>query len=164
MPGTTVWYLTIATLVGISGMFLWGMYTQLINGIPWGDKPMSDMGLLIVGGSSILLMIGLTVFISLHKLTLEIDREAFYVKFNPYFKEPKVFRKAELQSATVRKYQPIMEFGGWGLRIGLKKSKAYNITGNYGLQLVFTDGSKLLIGTRNEKELEAAVEKFNADG
>jgi hypothetical protein len=36
--------------------------------------------------------------------------------------------------------------------------KAYNISGNKGLQLVFTDGTKMLIGTSEPDALKAVLE------
>lgn len=162
--GTWIWYMTVLFVLWMCGLFGWGMYQQLILGETWGDKPMDDTMLLIVGISSIMITVAIMAFISLNRLTVEIDEKSIYVKFSPYFNQFKIFQKNDLQEVYVRKYKPILEYGGWGLRVGLKKSKAYNISGNWGLQLVFADGKKLLIGTRKPKELEKAIEKFKAHG
>lgn len=164
MSGSIIWYLTFITMIGVSGLFAWGMFQQLVMGNIWGDQPMSDLALLLVGTFTILLTVGIQVFLSFNQLTLEIDEKSIYVKFRPYFNQFKTFNHTDLQRAYVRKYKPIMEYGGWGIRIGLKKNKAYNISGNWGMQLVFADGSKLLIGTRRPKELEEALQKFKVDG
>jgi hypothetical protein len=37
------------------------------------------------------------------------------------------------------------------------KNRAFNATGNIGLQLVFKDGKKLLIGTQKPAEIEAVL-------
>lgn len=164
MSGSLIWYLTLISMVGITGLFLWGMYYQLVLGQMWGDNPMSDMTLVLVGSFTILLSVGIPIFLSMNQLTLEIDEKFIYVKFRPYFNQFKSFSHADLQQVYVRKYKPIMEYGGWGIRIGLKKNKAYNISGSWGMQLVFADGSKLLIGTRKPKELEEALQKFPVNG
>jgi hypothetical protein len=46
------------------------------------------------------------------------------------------------------------------LRYGLSaKGKAYNVSGNQGIQLVFKDGNSLLIGTQKPNEASAALQK-----
>jgi hypothetical protein len=57
-------------------------------------------------------------------------------------------------SIEVRKYSPIKEYGGWGFRYGFKNGKAYNISGNMGLQLILKNGDRILIGTQKPEELE----------
>lgn len=64
----------------------------------------------------------------------------------------------EIESVEARTYRPIFEYGGWGLR-GIGKNKAYNVSGNEGLQLVFKDGRRLLIGSQMGPALEAAARK-----
>jgi hypothetical protein len=41
------------------------------------------------------------------------------------------------------------------------KGKAFNVSGNKGLQLEFNDGRKLLIGTSKPEELEAFLLQLN---
>jgi len=58
----------------------------------------------------------------------------------------------------VRKYKPLLEYGGYGIR-GFGNNRALNISGNTGLQLVFKDGRKLLIGTKKGHEM---IEMLNS--
>ncbi|HEV2352733.1 MAG TPA: hypothetical protein VGR89_00685, partial [Puia sp.] len=55
-------------------------------------------------------------------------------------------------------YRPLHDFGGWGIRWG-EKGTAYTISGKFGIQLVFTHGSKLLVGTSRAREAEAVLER-----
>lgn len=64
----------------------------------------------------------------------------------------------EIASVEARKYRPILEYGGWGLR-GLGKNRAYNVSGTEGLQLVFKDGRRVLVGSRMAQALEEAARK-----
>jgi hypothetical protein len=50
------------------------------------------------------------------------------------------------------------EFGGWGIRYGFK-SKAYNVSGNKGLQIVLKNERQILFGSQRHKELEKVMEK-----
>ena len=40
----------LPTCLGCIGLFGWGMVQQLVLGRPWGDRPMSDVALLVVSG------------------------------------------------------------------------------------------------------------------
>ena len=63
-----------------------------------------------------------------------------------------------ISKSYIRQYQPIIEYGGWGIRIGLfGKGRAFNVRGNKGLQLEFKDNNKLLIGSNNSEELERVL-------
>ena len=59
----------------------------------------------------------------------------------------------------VRQYKPLSEYGGWGLRYG-SSGKAYNVSGNIGIQLHFKDGSTLLIGTNKKEEVEVVLKQI----
>jgi hypothetical protein len=58
----------------------------------------------------------------------------------------------------VRKYKPLLEYGGYGIR-GFGNNRALNIAGKTGLQLIFKDGRKLLIGTQKGLEM---IEMLNS--
>jgi hypothetical protein len=63
----------------------------------------------------------------------------------------------------VRTYRRILEYGGWGIRYALTGGGwAYNISGNRGVQLVFTGGKRLLIGAQHSEELATALEQASA--
>jgi TATA-box binding protein (TBP) (component of TFIID and TFIIIB) len=61
----------------------------------------------------------------------------------------------------VREYAPLSEYGGWGLRYSVNHGKAYNVSGNQGVQLFFTNGKKLLIGTQKPEEITAILKQIN---
>ncbi|SDL02555.1 hypothetical protein SAMN04487898_11451 [Pedobacter sp. ok626] len=61
----------------------------------------------------------------------------------------------------IRTYSPLGEYGGWGIRYSMSgQGMAYNVSGNKGLQLELNNGKKILIGTNNPTELEAALTKL----
>ncbi len=95
------------------------------------------------------------------KLETEIREDGIYVRFYPIHRKFKHYKWEDLQRVYMRKYSPIMEYGGWGLRFNnLGNGTAYNIAGNQGLQLEFPNGKKLLIGTQNSEEMAKAIEKW----
>jgi len=118
---------------------------------------MSDKGLIIVTR----LFVSLTLLVISFKLETKIKRDGIYVRFFPFHLKFNHCSWDSLSKSFVRKYFAITEYGGWGLKCGLGgKGKAYKVSGNYGLQLVFKTNEKLLIGTNKADELTNALHKI----
>lgn len=150
------WWLWLI-LLGINGLFLFSVFKQVIGGQQFGDKPMSNEGLLIVTGLTIILTI---MFVSFC-LDTTIKKDGIYVRFFPFHLKFKHYTWDRLTKSFVRQYSPLTEYGGWGLRFGLSgKGTAFNVSGDKGLQLEFTDNKKLLIGTNKPNELTETLNKI----
>ena len=92
------------------------------------------------------------------RLETQITKEGIYVRFFPFHLKFKFYDWKNISKSYIRQYQPIIEYGGWGIRIGLfGKGRAFNVRGNKGLQLEFKDNNKLLIGSNNSEELERVL-------
>tara|TARA_R110002051_G_scaffold222134_2_gene285773 strand:- start:71 stop:526 length:456 start_codon:yes stop_codon:yes gene_type:complete len=141
---------------------VYGIIQQIIYKNPMGDKPMTDAGLIFFTVS----MFFLTLLIFFIKLTTKIDEKGIHYQFYPFQLSIKKIPWNELAKVGVRTYLPISEFGGWGLRGGFffnkGKEKAVNISGNIGIQLIFKNGKKLLIGTQKKQEVESVLETYNS--
>ena len=95
------------------------------------------------------------------RLDTEIDAEGIRVRFIPFHFKFKTYNWNVIGQATVTTYNPVLDYGGYGLRFGLfGKGKAYNVSGDQGIQLVFKKGSKLLIGTQKPNEAAQALSNF----
>lgn len=106
----------------------------------------------------LLFLIALNALFYVAKLETKIDKDQVSIVFRPFINKPKAFRWEDIKEAHVRKYNSLTEFGGWGIRYGWN-GKAYNTSGNQGLQLVLKSGNKVLIGTQKPSELEAYLKK-----
>jgi len=62
----------------------------------------------------------------------------------------------ELRSAHARRYRPLLEYGGWGVRHGLGGT-AYNVRGNRGVQIALASGKSFLLGSQRSDELVRAL-------
>jgi hypothetical protein len=94
------------------------------------------------------------------KLETYVSRDGIDVRFFPFHIRFKRFRPEDLSEYYARRYRPIWEYGGWGIRYSFRYGKAYNVSGNRGVQLVFKNGKKLLIGTQKPEQLEAAIREI----
>jgi hypothetical protein len=116
-----------------------------------------------------LITIGIIVlsisFIFVFKLTTRIDEKGIHYQFFPIHFKVKTIPWQTISKAYVRTYYPISEFGGWGLRGGFffnkGKEKAINVSGDIGIQLIFKNGNKLLIGTQKKEEAKRVLETYN---
>lgn len=147
-----LWIMVLA----VNGVFLYGLFRQLVQKQEFGNKPMSDLALIMLN----LFNLTLTCFLLFVRLETKITEEGVYYRYYPL----QHFRKiiwGRIGQAYVRRYSPLREFGGWGLRIGWKKGMAYNVSGNQGLQLVYDQGRHLLLGTARPGELEAVLKKLD---
>ena len=145
--------------VGNLILFAYGFYKQLIAGKPWGDNPMSDVGLAF-STFAVLLIWGMVFYLfEKTKLITAIYEKEIRLRFPPFFFKEKIIPLQMIKKLEVRKYNPITEFGGWGLRYGLR-GKAYNVKGNMGLQIQFINSKKLLIGTQKPDQVTWAISKM----
>lgn len=93
------------------------------------------------------------------KLKTKIDEVGIHYQFFPFHLSLKTISWNEIKEADVRSYDPIGEYGGWGLKGGWskKRGKAINVSGDIGIQLVLKDETKLLIGTNKESDAKRVL-------
>jgi hypothetical protein len=133
-----------------------GVWQQVIGGTPWGHRPMSDPLLMLVTIVTFLVP-GITLWLLYSmRLTTVVDRGGIEVHFWPVRRRH--ISLAEIRSVAARDYNPILEYGGWGLRFG-RKGWAYNARGRRGVQLELNKGFPVLIGSQRADELAVAIEK-----
>ncbi len=133
-------WLVIIFIIGLS------MYNTVENA-----EFFSKTELFISSAVSILIFL-LFFFI---KLETKIDALGIRVRLFPFHLQFKYFPWKNIEKAYIREYSPVTEYGGWGLRSGMfGRGKAYTISGYLGLQLVFKDQKKLLIGTQRSGEIK----------
>ena len=140
----TQWWLWLILI------FSWGsMIYAFIS-----EKPVSNFANIISG----VVMCALPILFWQMRLITRITDEGIYVRFIPFHFKEQFYAWDSIESAQVRTYSPLKEYGGWGIKYGFNgQGKVYNVSGNEGLQLVFKSGEKLLIGTQKPGEIQAAV-------
>jgi hypothetical protein len=109
--------------------------------------------------SSWLFVLALSLFFLSMKLETLVREDGIYVRFSPIHRKHRVYLWQDLEQVYMRKYEPLGEYGGWGLR-GLGNNRALNVSGNVGLQLVLKDGRRMLIGTQKAEELSEVLIKL----
>jgi hypothetical protein len=96
------------------------------------------------------------------KLETKINSNGIYIKYFPFHFKYQHYTWEDLEKIYVRQYSPIGEYGGWGYRISIiGKGRAFNTSGDMGLQLIFKNGKKLLIGTQKALEIRELLQNLN---
>ena len=103
-----------------------------------------------------LLIVTLLYLFRISRLLVSLDSEGVKYRFTPFHRRVHGIPWTEVNKVFVRTYRPIIEYGGWGIRFGLK-GKAYNVSGNEGLQLELKNGRSVLFGTMEPDRLALAL-------
>lgn len=149
-----LWLVLAGTLLATVGGFGGLMASDVAHGLPWPQWP-----LVICGGLSVLLVLGMGGLFWAARLVVEVRPGGLYLRFSPFHRS---FRQVPLEGVTACRavtYSPVREYGGWGIKPALRgDGKAYNVSGNRGVRLEYADGRHLLIGSQRAEELAQTVE------
>lgn len=97
------------------------------------------------------------------KLITRIDEFGVHYQFKPFIKR-RTIKWEEIEKIYVRTYDPITEYGGWGIRFTFgKKGKAYNVSGYKGIQIELKNKKPILIGTCKERDAELILKNYKND-
>jgi hypothetical protein len=105
------------------------------------------IGPLIVGVVAVLL--------SLSHLDVDVTDEGVTIAFR-YVWPARRIAFSEIVGLEARRYDPLLEYGGWGVRLG-PRGWGYMTSGSEGVQLRLRKGLPVLIGSARPRELEAAI-------
>lgn len=130
------------------------IFQQIVRGSPVGQNPAPDLALILI--SVFVLLSSILIFFI--RLDTQINETGIHFRLFPFHIKMKHYHWNDISEIYVRKYNPIGEYGGWGIKGSKKFGKAYNVNGNMGLQIILKNGSKILLGTNKPVELEKVIE------
>ncbi len=143
-----VWFILLIPLV----LGWWFFIEQIVFGIPVGTNPAPDALAVIIW---LAFGIALPVYFFYVKLVTDVRTDGVYLRFFPLWSRTVPLR--DIVSYEARQYRPLREYGGWGIRFSPHKKRAYNMSGNQGVELTLADGTRLLIGSQRPEELASAI-------
>jgi hypothetical protein len=140
-------------IAGIFGVTVWSFVQQIVLGSPFGQNPAPDTVMMVI---ALVFGIAFPVLFLVGNLTVEVRGDGLYYRFFPFHWSSHRISAETLAKYEVQTYRPIRDYGGWGIRYG-RSGKAYNVSGNRGVMLELSDGSRLLIGSQKPEELVNAI-------
>lgn len=151
--------LWVRLVAGIPVVISWyGAYQQLFLRKPFGNNPAPDWLMLVL---FMVFGIFFPIFFYSLKMVTEVRKDGIYIRFYPFHFSFRYFPIKTIQSYEVLTYNPIRDYGGWGIRYGLKGT-AYNTKGNKGVRFEFMEGNnvkKLMVGSQMPEKLSAAIDR-----
>lgn len=158
------WQIVIVLGATVPSMMicLYGLFQQVVMGVKVGNSPAPNGVMLAVFlGLCILLWILFSL-----KMVVWIDQQGLHYRFFPLIPKSQLIFKEEILRFEIRKYKPLQEYGGWGIRTGIwnKQGKAYCVDGHTGLQLYLKNGKKVLFGTQRPQAMEYAMKEIVDQG
>jgi hypothetical protein len=148
-----IWVLLIAMF----GVWIWQLVQQVFMGIPFGNNPAPDFVVILLG----LFPVGVVFLFRFLMLETLVDTEGIHYRFRPFQKKFKLIKPEDISRYEVKKYNPLMDYGGWGIRLGsTSKGTAYNVRGNQGVLFELKSGKKFLLGTQEPNSFRYAMEKL----
>lgn len=117
---------------------------------------LTSQAFLVIMLTSFIMVMSMSVMAWM-KLRLRIDDAGVHYRFTPFHFKEKTIPMEEIDSIFVREYSPIMDYGGWGIRVG-RSGTAYTVKGKYGIQVVKKNGKRILIGIQQPEEAAQFLE------
>lgn len=111
---------------------------------------------ILIGGFFIVVF---PLWIFLIRLDTKVESDGIFLRFRYLQINWIILPFNEIVKAESFRYNPIRDFGGWGIRYS-EKGKAYNVSGNYGVLLTMVDGKKILIGSQDHSSLSFSINQF----
>ena len=125
---------------------------QIVLGRPFGSNPGPD-------GPVLLLWLGFGIVFPLvfwqMRLTVEVSDETLLIRYVPLLRRSILL--SEIARVQARQYNPILEYGGWGIRGWWRGRTIYSISGSQCVELELNDGRILAIGSLRADELASAI-------
>lgn len=143
-----------AFLIFILLLAVYAIVQQLAWGRPFGSNPAPDVLLMVIVA---VFGVAFPTFFCLMNLTTEVRGDGLYFRFFPFHRSFRRIPWEEMKEYGVRTYSALKDYGGWGIRYG-REGKAYNVSGNHGVQLELSNGDRVLIGSQRPEEFLGAME------
>jgi len=124
---------------------------QIVWHHPWGNPPVTNGHLLFLTILTLLVYLRLITV----RLVTELRPERLSVAMKGFWRRSRI-PVADIRTAAAVEYDPIGEYGGYGVRMG-PRGQAYIASGNQAVQLELRDGRKLLVGSQLSKELARKI-------
>ena len=134
----------------------WWLWTILLIFPLLSVIPFDDNGLNIY---YVLIGISIPLIFYFFELRTFVTSEGLSFQFFPFHFKKHLIKIEEIERIEELQYNPLGEYGGWGIRYGFK-GKAYNISGNLGVKLHLSNGRNILFGSQKNKELAGALKKI----
>lgn len=107
---------------------------------------------LTVGISIIVSILVLQLLFLFCHLKVSYYTDSICYRFFPFQWKTRSIAKADMVQVVIGPYDPVGEYGGWGIRMG-KKGMAYTVSGRYGVSITRAGNGFTLLGTQKPAQV-----------
>lgn len=109
-------------------------------------------------GAAVVLPSVLIVLLLRTTLEVTVDESGLSIIMRPFHRKVRHYAWAEIAEISTRRVSPLGEFGGWGIR-GWGKKVGYIWAGNTGIDVLTTNGKRIVVSITNAESAREAIEK-----
>ena len=142
----------VIILVGFIAVLSWAFFIRLLL------NPADEPSAVIIVIVFIIFGVVFPAWFLIMKLEIQVRDLLLSYRLYPLHISWRKVPASEIACAKAVTYHPILEYGGWGMRIG-RRGRAYNVSGNRGVFIQRRSGTCFLLGSQRPDELAAAIEK-----
>jgi hypothetical protein len=125
---------------------------ELAAGKVWGEE-----GAMPVWAAVLSMAIGfglpLSIYSLMGKLKARVTPDGVEMRWGYLNVIKKEIPFSEVERAEATTYCPMLDFGGWGIRVGANKKKAWTVRGNKALLLHLKDGTQFFLGSEKPERI-----------
>lgn len=157
-----IWYVCLATGLSTLIPLMYVAYWQLIRGEPVGDKPMSDLGIVIFLCAFVVMMLIFVVVIRVIRLSVLVDRDGVHYNFIPSTLGWKHIPKDSIVNYEVQTRRTLFEYvNGYSINL-ITKTRKMRLAGSQIVRFQLKDRWKIMIGTRRPDEFLNALKRMSS--
>ena len=108
----------------------------------------------------ILVLLLLLLLFWLAKLVVDVDESGVHASFH-FLWPTRHIRFEDIKRATATRYNSLLDYGGWGVRL-TPKGWAFNTGGSEGVLIETVKGKRIMIGSHRAMELKEAIARASA--
>lgn len=148
----------VILVIIITGFSWYAFIQQIVRGQQVGTNPAPDSWMWVIW---LAFGIVLPLFFCFVRLITEVRETYLKISFWPIHRRIILLKK--IKSVNACEYNPIVEYGGWGIRWNRKKGMAYTVSGIYGVFIELENGKKLMIGSQCPEKLALNIVEAKED-
>jgi hypothetical protein len=148
-----LWTILVFAALLVAGIVINALYVQLVLGQPWGDKPMSDEGLIAFTLFITTMMVIMLMMFFSAVLEIKVDKSGIVYRYFPLIRRERRIDREDIQHFEVKKYF----LRGYGIRYNFRGEKTINVKGHMGMEITTRNGKRLMLGTQMPDEFLHAL-------
>ena len=114
------------------------------------------MSVILINGVVIAFIASL---LSYTRMITQIRTDGIYVRFPPFQSSFVCYSWENILDVYIRNYDALSEYGGWGIKF-TAMGKGYVLPGNWGIQLVLKNKTRVLISTKIPGEVTQVLRQL----